>query len=146
MQSIRAAFVTIEEAGALRGCIGDVYPSRPLHKSVMTNAYNAAFKDPRFNPLREEEFGQIDIEVSVLTPPRPIASYEEIVVGKHGVFLTKEGRRAVFLPHVATELGWNRDTMLTQLARKACLPGDAWKEGASFEVFESLILEEREAH
>ena len=143
MKETRAAFVTLNENDALRGCIGDIYPSRPLYKSVMTNAYNAAFQDPRFNEVRQDEFDKIEIEISVLTPPRPIASYEDIVVGKHGVFLSKNGRRAVFLPNVAPEQGWDRDTMLMYLSKKAGLPGDAWKEGASFEVFESLLFEEK---
>ena len=69
-------------------------------------------------------------------------SCDDIEVGRHGVILSKAGRRAVFLPQVAPEQGWDRDTMLTHLAMKAGLPGDAWQEGATFETFEAIVFEE----
>jgi AmmeMemoRadiSam system protein A len=104
---------------------------------VAANGINAARNDHRFPPLREDELEGLEVEVSVLTPPRPIASYEEFRVGEEGVILEKDGRSAVFLPEVAVEQGWDRDETLTQLARKAGLPGDGWKTGASFQTFRS---------
>ncbi|MEP0773301.1 MAG: AMMECR1 domain-containing protein, partial [Acidobacteriota bacterium] len=69
---------------------------------------------------------------------------EAIQLGRHGVILAKEGRTAVFLPQVASETGWDRDTFLSQLARKAGLAADAWRRGASFEVFTAQVFGEPE--
>ena len=87
--------------------------------------------------MQAAELKDLEVEVSVLTPPRPIASWEEFRVGEHGIILSKGGRRAVFLPEVAVEQGWTREETLSHLARKAGLPADAWREGASFAVFTS---------
>ncbi len=131
------AFVTLKRDGRLRGCIGYIQPVKPLFEAVAANGINAARNDHRFMPLREEELPGLEVEVSVLTPPRPVDSYEDFRVGEEGIILEKDGRSAVFLPEVAVEQGWDRDETLTQLARKAGLPGDAWKQGASFKTFRS---------
>jgi len=145
LEAVQGAFVTLKEHEQLRGCIGDIFPTRPLYKAVMANAINAAVNDPRFPPVQPEEIPQLHIEISVLTPLQPLDDYRRIEIGKHGVVLSKNGRRAVFLPQVAPEQGWDLEEMLTNLARKAGLPGDAWKEGASFEVFEAIVFEEDRA-
>jgi MEMO1 family protein len=142
MKAVRGSFVTLKIGQRLRGCIGDIFPSRPLFKSVISNAVNAAFNDRRFSPLTQEEFEKVHIEISALTPQEPVDSWRDIEVGKHGVVLSKGSARAVFLPQVAPEQGWDRDTMLTRLAMKAGLPADAWKEGASFTVFEAEVFGE----
>jgi AmmeMemoRadiSam system protein A len=142
MESVCGAFVTLNENGDLRGCIGDIFPSRPLYKAVMGNAINAALRDPRFNPVQADEVPKLKIEISVLTPPHPIDSYKDIVIGKDGVVLSKDGRKAVFLPQVAPEQGWDVDTTLDHLAVKAGLPADAWREGAQFEVFQADVFSE----
>jgi AmmeMemoRadiSam system protein A len=144
LQSLRGAFVTLTRGGQLRGCIGDIFPQQPLYRSVMVNAVHAAIHDRRFRPVTPEEIPELRIEISVLTPQRTIETVEEIVVGTHGVVLEKAGRRAVFLPQVAPEQGWDRDEMLTHLARKAGLRGDAWRDGASFTVFEARVFGEEE--
>jgi uncharacterized protein (TIGR00296 family) len=89
-----------------------------------------------------DECRKLTIEISVLTPPAPVAGYEAIRVGTDGVVLQKQGRSAVFLPQVATEQGWNREQMLTQLALKAGLPPNAWREGATFLVFQAEVFGE----
>ncbi|MCU0766977.1 MAG: AmmeMemoRadiSam system protein B [Gammaproteobacteria bacterium] len=129
------AFVTLKEGRSLRGCIGYVAPIKPLWEAVLDNAEAAALRDPRFAPVRPDELGRLTLEVSVLTDPEPIADWHDFEVGRHGVVLEKAGRRAVFLPDVATEQGWDRAQTLTQLARKAGLPPDAWREGARLSVF-----------
>jgi hypothetical protein len=131
------AFVTLKEQGALRGCIGYILPIKPLHQTVVENGMNAALRDFRFLPVRPEELPKLEVEVSVLSPPRPIASYQAFQVGEEGIILDKDGRSAVFLPEVATEQGWDREQTLDHLARKAGLPEDAWRQGASFRVFRS---------
>jgi len=142
MKVPRAAFVTLKKHGQLRGCIGDIFPQRPLYKSVIGNAVYAAFADRRFRPLREEEFDEIEIEISALTVPQAVASPHEIRIGTDGMVLRKDGRSAVFLPQVAPEQGWDLETTLEQLSQKAGLPADAWQEGASFEVFQADVFGE----
>ncbi|MCP4698951.1 MAG: AmmeMemoRadiSam system protein B [Gammaproteobacteria bacterium] len=131
------AFVTLKKDGELRGCIGYINPVKPLFRAVFENAVHAAIHDRRFRPVTAEEISELEVEVSVLTPPQPIASHQEFQTGRHGIILLKNGRQAVFLPEVAVEQGWNREQTLTYLSRKAGLPPDAWKEGASFQVFTS---------
>ncbi len=140
----RGAFVTLEKSGELRGCIGHLAADRPLCSVVAEMALRAAFADHRFPPLGPEELDAIAIEISVLTPAEPVSGPEAIVVGRDGVILKKEGRSAVFLPQVAIEQGWDRDTMLSHLARKAGLPADAWREGATLLTFQAEVFAEDE--
>jgi len=138
----RAAFVTIKKNGQLRGCIGDIFPQRPLYRSVIGNAIFAAFEDRRFQPLASEEYDQIKVEISVLTAPTPVGSPQEIRIGIDGMVMNKGGRSAVFLPQVALEQGWDLETTLQQLSIKAGLPADAWTQGASFLVFQTDVFGE----
>jgi hypothetical protein len=144
MKSPRAAFVTLKKNSQLRGCIGDIFPQRPLYKSVIRNAINACVNDRRFLPVTETECEDITIEISALTAPEPVVSSDEIRIGTDGVVLSKDGHSAVFLPQVATEQGWDVNQMLTRLSLKAQLPADAWKEGASFLVFQADVFGENE--
>lgn len=145
LREVRGVFVTLTEHGDLRGCIGSISGEEPLVQGVAHQAINSAFRDPRFAGLRADELDSIEIEISVLTPPSAVPGYDSIIVGRHGVFLEKNGRRAVFLPQVAPEQGWDRDTMLRHLCLKAGLGPEEWRSGASFEVFEAQILEEARA-
>ncbi len=131
------AFVTLKRHGDLRGCIGFIDPRQPLYRAVLDNGDSAARRDPRFRPVAPAELKDLELEVSVLTPPQPIPSWEAFRVGEQGIVLSKGDRRAVFLPEVATEQGWTREETLTHLARKAGLPADGWRDGASFTVFTS---------
>ena len=142
LKTPRAAFVTLKKHGHLRGCIGDIFPQRPLYKSVIGNAIYAAFADRRFQPLQEDEFDEIEIEISALTVPETVTSAQEIRIGTDGMVLRKDGRSAVFLPQVAPEQGWDLETTLTQLSQKAGLDADAWQQGASFEVFQAEVFGE----
>ena len=141
-----ATFVTLKEKGQLRGCIGSLAPVAPLYESVHDNAVNAALKDFRFHSVRPEELPQLHVYVSILSPIATIPSYKEFRIGEHGVILSKHGRRAVFLPEVAPEQGWSVAQTLEHLSMKAGLPHDAWKEGASYQVFSSVEIyaEDRE--
>jgi len=144
MRYPRAAFVTLKKYSQLRGCIGDIFPQRPLYRSIIFNAINACFNDKRFQPVTEDECGDITIEISALTTPEPVSSADEIRIGTDGVVLSKDGHSAVFLPQVAPEQGWDISQTLTQLSLKAQLPADAWKEGASFLVFQADVFGESE--
>jgi AmmeMemoRadiSam system protein B/AmmeMemoRadiSam system protein A len=143
MKVSRAAFVTLKKRGDLRGCIGDVLPRQALYQSVIENAINAAVNDPRFQPVTAAEVKDLTIEISALTVPQPVQSVDQIRLGTDGVILRKAGRSALFLPQVAPEQGWNLQQTLTALSMKAGLPGDAWREGASFQVFQAEVFGER---
>ena len=139
----RGAFVTLTIDGELRGCIGEILPRRPLVRVVADHALSAAFEDPRFPPLTAAEWPSVRIEISALTPPHPVSSWRDIQIGRHGMTLSLHGRMAVFLPQVAPEQGWNLETTLTYLARKAGLPPEAWRDPACrFTVFEAEVFHE----
>ncbi|HLD36511.1 MAG TPA: AmmeMemoRadiSam system protein A, partial [Planctomycetota bacterium] len=141
----RGIFVTLKNHGELRGCIGQIFDPTPLYQEVIEYTVHST-QDSRFyyNPVAAKEEPDIDIEISVLSPMRKVASYKDIVVGKHGVYLMKDGSNAVFLPQVAPEQGWTRDEMLNQLAMKAGLAKDAWRQGAEFMVFTAQVFGEKE--
>jgi AmmeMemoRadiSam system protein B/AmmeMemoRadiSam system protein A len=138
----QGVFVTLRKHGALRGCIGHMSADRPLGQIVGTMAFQAAFQDRRFSPLRAGELPDLTVEVSLLTPLLKVAGPADIVVGRDGVLLRKSGRSAVFLPQVATEQGWDRQEMLGQLCRKAGLPAGAWRSGAEFWTFQAEVFGE----
>ena len=115
-----------------------------LYTDVVHNARNAAFQDPRFPELQEAELHEVDIEISVLTPATPISHPREFEVGRHGIILEKGPYRSVFLPQVAPEQGWDRETTLNYLAMKAGLPENGWRRKATLKVFEAIVFGEKE--
>ena len=135
-------FVTLKRNHELRGCIGEIEARRPLYQAVTALAVQSAFADPRFPPLRPDEYEGVAIEISVLTPERGVGSWREIEIGRHGMTLSKRGRAAVFLPQVAVEQGWTLEQTLTHLALKAGLEPDEWRTGATFTVFEAIVFGE----
>lgn len=148
--ALAGAFVTLNhrgvkpgDPGRLRACMGVIEAAQPLEDAVVQAAVWAA-RDPRFPRLQADEMEGLEVEVSVLSPARPVPGPDAIVVGKHGVILEKGGHRALFLPQVAVEQGWDRATMLDHLARKAGLPDDGWRKGAEFEVFTAQVFGESE--
>ena len=137
------AFVTLHKGGRLRGCIGTFQADDALASVAVRMGAAAAAQDPRFPPLTSDELEDCEIEISVLSPLRSIASPSEIDVGVHGVQLERGGQRGVFLPQVATEQGWDRDTMLDHLCVKAGLPADTWRrEPVDLEVFTAEVFSE----
>ncbi len=115
-------FVTLKKHGELRGCIGLIQGVQPLGDAIQEMAVAAATRDPRFPAVTLAELPEIDIEISVLSPMIPVKSLDEIQVGRDGVLLKRGYRSGVFLPQVATEQGWDRDTFLQHLDLKAGLP------------------------
>jgi AmmeMemoRadiSam system protein A len=101
-----------------------------------------AAQDPRFPRLEAGELDDLDVEVSILSPSHPVPGPEAITIGTHGIILSKGGHRALFLPQVATEQGWDLETTLDYLARKAGMPADGWRRGAGFEVFTAQVFAE----
>ena len=139
-----AAFVTLTRNGELRGCIGSVEAEEPLALNVAQNAVSAAMGDPRFFPVGPDELPHIHIEINVLKPPHRVSGIEEFVLGKHGIILEKNGRRALFLPEVMVEQRWTPEETLTHLCLKAGLPRDAWRSGCALHCFETEAFGEDE--
>jgi AmmeMemoRadiSam system protein A len=136
-----AAFVTIHERGELRGCIGLMRFEAPLWLNVRDAARAAALDDPRFLPVDEPELPLLDLEVSVLDPPVELSDPAGFVAGRHGIVVERGSRRALLLPQVATEMGWDEKQMLEAVCRKAYLPTDAWRDGSTrLMVFESTCF------
>jgi AmmeMemoRadiSam system protein A len=125
----RGAFVTLhEKSGALRGCIGYVKPIKPLLHTIMEMAIACSTRDPRFRPVTADEFPNLDIEVSVLSPLNEIRDFQKIRIGEHGLMIRKGDSSGLLLPQVATEYGWSREEFLNETCRKAGLKANAWKE------------------
>jgi MEMO1 family protein len=131
------AFVTLEEDGRLRGCIGQIIAtSTPLWQVVRNMAIEAATEDPRFEPLKPKELPDIKYEVSILSQPKSINNWQQVELGKHGVIIKKGSRSGVFLPQVATETGWTKEEFLSHLcSEKAGLPSDSYKNDPGVEIF-----------
>jgi AmmeMemoRadiSam system protein A len=131
LRATGAAFVTLTQAGNLRGCIGHLEAIAPLAVDTAENAFAAAFRDPRFPALTVDELEGLKLEVSVLTPPEPIAFETEaellaaIEPGVDGLILTDGGRRGTFLPSVWSQLP-TREEFLRHLKQKAGLSPEHW--------------------
>lgn len=136
------AFVTIKERGELRGCIGHMADDMPLYRTVGAMAIAAAFEDRRFRPLAQSELKDIVIEISALTPPRKISDPNQIILGRDGILLRKNGKSAVYLPQVATEQGWTLQETLDHLCEKAGLSRGSWKQDTEFRVFQADVFAE----
>ncbi len=141
----RGAFVTLHKHGSLRGCIGNIHGNKPLYLTIEEMAIASAFNDPRFKPVTEGEFKDLDIEISVLTPLRKIDNVEDIQVGKHGIYIEKGYYSGLLLPQVATGYRWDRTTFLEQTCNKAGLPKGAWKDkDTRIYIFSADIFSEGE--
>ncbi len=142
----RGVFVSLHKKGRLRGCIGCIEGRKPLFKAVQEMAQSAAFEDPRFSPLSQEEMKNLDIEISVLTPLKEVKDISEIEVGIHGIYLVKGFYSGLLLPQVATQYGWDRTTFLEETCRKAGLPPQSWKdEKTKIYIFKADIFGEKES-
>jgi AmmeMemoRadiSam system protein A len=137
----RGAFVTLHLEGELRGCIGYVLPTQSLYATVAEAARAAALDDPRFPPVTPVEAVHLKVEISVLSPLRPIRP-EEVIVGQHGLVVTQGNRRGLLLPQVPIEWKWDRETFLAQTCLKAGLPPDAWQHGAQLQAFTAEVFGE----
>lgn len=115
------------KAGELRGCIGLMDYNRPLWRNVVEAAVAAALDDPRFPTVEAQELPDIKVEISVLEPTQPIARPELFDVTRHGIIVECNIHRALLLPKVAREYGWDAKTTLEAVCQKAGLPGDAWQ-------------------
>jgi AmmeMemoRadiSam system protein A len=140
----RGAFTTIYFHGNLRGCVGYVFPVASLYRTVAETARAAAFEDTRFSPVSPQEAPELDVSLSILSPLRVITP-EEVEIGRHGLVVSHGGRRGLLLPQVPVEHQWDRATFMEQTCRKAGLPLDAWRQGATLEAFTAEVFGDREA-
>lgn len=138
------AFVTLTINHQLRGCIGYVIGREPLYHTICSAAVHAAINDPRFPALKKSELETIHIEISVLSEFIPIKTYDEIIIGTHGLYLD-EGGGGLLLPQVATEHHMSRDEFLSALCNKAGFYSDFWKERTlKIKTFTAEIFSEEE--
>jgi AmmeMemoRadiSam system protein A len=129
----RATFVTLQIHQQLRGCIGMLEAVRPLAEDIAENAFLAAFKDPRFPPLADDEFSELEIHLSILTPAEPVSfkSEQDLITllqpGIDGLILEEGRKRGTFLPSVWEQLP-EPDQFLRHLKQKAGLAPNYWSE------------------
>ncbi len=136
------AFVTLRKDNKLRGCIGKINASEPLFETIRQMSIAAAFNDSRFDPVQRDELDKIRIEISVLSEMKKIENIDEIIPGKHGIYLKKGLTSATFLPQVAVEQKWNREELLGNLSKnKAGLDWSGWKD-ADIYIYEAIVFEE----
>ena len=146
LKAVRASFVTLEKNGELRGCIGALEAYRPLAQDIVENAYAAAFEDPRFPPVREEELDKLEIHLSLLTPSEPLhfQSEQELIAqlrpGVDGLILAERGRRGTFLPSVWEQLP-DPAQFLEHLKMKAGLPPGYWSDSVKIYRYETEVVE-----
>lgn len=139
-----AAFVTLKKDDQLRGCIGHVIARIPLYECVSDVARSAAIHDTRFSPVRGDELADITYEISVLTAPEPIKP-ENIVVGTHGLIMSRGSRAGLLLPQVPVEWGWDREEFLAHTCRKAGFSLGCWKDpDTKIEAFRAIVFGEDE--
>jgi len=138
------AFVTLTINHQLRGCIGYIIGPEPLFDTICSTAIHAAVNDPRFSALKKTEIDKIQIEISILSEFVPIKSYNEIIIGKHGLYLD-EGSGGLLLPQVATEHKLDREQFLSALCNKAGFYTEFWKERMlKIKVFTAEIFSEEQ--
>jgi AmmeMemoRadiSam system protein A len=131
LRAPHGAFVTLKKGRDLRGCIGRLDFEVPLWKNVLRSAVSSAFEDPRFEPLSPRELPEVRIEISVLEPPVLLPDPADFDPQVHGIIVERGGRRALLLPKVAQEYGWDARQTLETVCWKAGLPPDAWRDPAA---------------
>lgn len=136
------SFVTLHKNQQLRGCIGNFFSEKPLYQLVQDMAISAATRDRRFKPVQAGELKDITVEISVLTPLKPINSLDEFEMGRHGIYIVKDGRSGTYLPQVANQVNWSKEKFIRHCAhKKAGIPGDEWKN-ANLYVYEAIVFSE----
>jgi AmmeMemoRadiSam system protein B/AmmeMemoRadiSam system protein A len=137
------AFVTLQKGGVLRGCIGQFNPDQPLYQVVRDMSISSSTRDFRFLPVKPDELSDIHIEISVLSPMKKIESVDEIVLGKHGIYIIKGSQSGTFLPQVATQTGWNLEEFLGHCSKdKAGIGWEGWKD-AEIYIYEAFVFGEK---
>lgn len=147
----RGVFTTLHTfpENTLRGCIGIPFPHYELWEAVIISAYEAAFEDPRFNPLKKEEFEKVILELTVLTEPEKLKGKPEdypgqIEIGKHGLMVQRGFFKGLLLPQVAVEWNFSEEQFLCETCIKAGLSPSAWKEKDTIVYrFSGILIREK---
>ncbi len=149
LKEISGTFVTITKNGQLRGCIGHLEPIQEIYLDVIDNVLSAAFADPRFDPLQEEELKAVEIEVSVLSQPQELKYLSvadllnKLEPLKHGVIIQKGHYSATYLPQVWEELT-SKEGFLSSLCKKAGLSSGEWRKGKlRVQTYEAEVFSEK---
>ena len=146
LQMPGGVFVTLMKGGELRGCIGNPHATMPLVDQVVKAAEGAALRDPRFAAVALAEVEAIEIEISVLSPMYELGEPGDIEIGRHGLYVKREMWSGLLLPKVAERLGWDSETFLDQVCRKAGLAESAWQEvDTQVWTFEAEVFAEAES-
>lgn len=139
----RGAFVTLKKSGDLRGCIGYTSAVKPLYVTVRDTATFAALQDPRFHPVAASELGQLEYEVSVLSPLRRVLDVRQIKVGQHGLLMKNGDYEGLLLPQVPVDQKWDRQTFLDETCVKAGMRAGCWKdENTDIFMFTAVVFGE----
>ena len=142
-----ACFVTLKKDGKLRGCIGSIIAHQPLINDLIQHAKDAAFRDPRFNPVEESEVNSLTMDISLLSDPKPMSFkdeadlLEQIIPHKDGIIIKDKGYQAVYLPSVWEELP-DKELFLKSLKIKAGLPPEHFSETFEAYRFKTEYIEE----
>ncbi|MDH4069185.1 MAG: AmmeMemoRadiSam system protein A [Ignavibacteria bacterium] len=145
LQQESGVFVTLRRDGDLRGCVGYVESERPIGRIVADLAVKAAFEDPRFPPLTIEEYPEIAVEISILSPLKELRSGDSLRIGTHGLVVESGSHRGVLLPHTALEMGWDPEAFKQAALKKADLAPDAMNsEATRFLSFTAEVIRSRE--
>ena len=142
----RGVFVTVKEAGNLRGCIGYTAATKPLYLTVRDTATLAAMRDPRFAPVTAQELPQLQYEVSVLSPLRHVMNVHQIQVGQDGLLMKNGANEGLLLPQVPVEQHWSRTRFLEETCMKAGMQRDCWKsEETDIFAFTAVVFGDQKA-
>lgn len=133
-------FVSVYCAGLLRGCLGSLDGDDDLTPVIVRLAADVAHEDYRFEPLAPHELDHVTLDLSILTAPAVVTDFSTIVVGRDGLIAEHGRHRGLLLPQVATEHGWDRETLIAQTCVKAGLSADAWRNGATIWRFEAEVF------
>ncbi|WP_457743937.1 AmmeMemoRadiSam system protein A [Sulfurimonas sp.] len=134
------AFVTLHKDKKLRGCIGQFEPTQPLYQVIIDMTVAASRYDSRFSPVTKEELNAIDIEISILTPRVKVNSVDDIVIGKHGIYVEYGSKNGTYLPQVATDMGWNAKEFFKSCCEEKAgiYPKDC--QNATIYVYEAIVF------
>jgi AmmeMemoRadiSam system protein A len=149
LQEGLGAFVTLKNAGRLRGCIGRLSDTAPLFLTVSRMALAAAFNDNRFQPVTDAEFAKLTFDISIMGPIQKCLDQEQIVIGRHGLIMKQGFKQGLLLPQVPVEQKWSREQFLEQTCNKAGLPRDTWQKawksaGVELYWFEAVVIGEQD--
>jgi AmmeMemoRadiSam system protein A len=134
------AFVTLKKNGKLRGCIGQFEPDIPLYEVIIEMTISASRYDTRFEPVKPEELDTITIEISVLTPRVRVNSIDDVIIPKHGIYITYNGKSGTYLPQVATDMNWSKEEFVWSCCvEKAGIDPQHCKD-AELWVYEAIVF------